>query len=190
MQHRLFAAALFIDGNVLDQQTQHALFVLGLGAGRMPEPRKILGQRQNLGFLLDCRHLGFMVDEGIIAGLHFIVPLQGLLPTLLERCRHQPVRGIDFQIAALRQLGFVIGTLQSPPPLLRDLRIALFKMLDRAHRKLELCRLEHSQDFGRDRCVGLLTAQRQTAARRQTFAPLMIAFVGWRSTAMALVAHA
>ena len=91
LQDRLIAPALFIDGDVLNQQTQYTFFVFGLGAGRMPERRKVLSQRQDLGILLGRRHPGLTADKRFIAGLH----LKATLPVqfVIMRQRDRRLRG-------------------------------------------------------------------------------------------------
>jgi hypothetical protein len=50
-----------LDGNILDEQPQHALAVLSLRAGSMPETRQVLGESQELFSLFRGDDVSFLL---------------------------------------------------------------------------------------------------------------------------------
>ena len=63
VNQKLFLIGWLFDRDVLDQQSQHPLPVLGLCRGSMPQSRQIPGQSQNLGLLFGRGDVGFLTLE-------------------------------------------------------------------------------------------------------------------------------
>ena len=60
-----------LDGNILDEEPQHALAVLRLRGGGMPDARQILGEREDLRVLLGGGDTGFSTQtvSGLVSHL-------------------------------------------------------------------------------------------------------------------------
>ena len=64
--------------------------------------------------------------------------LQGGIPALFQGRRDQPIGGIDFFIAPLRELRFIRGPLKLEPPLARARGLPLGEFLLGVERELQL----------------------------------------------------
>ena len=96
-------------GDVLDQEPDHAL-AFALGDGRVtPQPRKISGQGQDLLSLAGLQGAPVGVPSAFVVVLGVAQRTQFLVPFGFERLGHQAVVGVDGEVAALGELGFVAG---------------------------------------------------------------------------------
>ena len=115
------------DGDIPDQQAEHALAVMRCGGWSGPKSREVSGQLQDLPFLFGRDGTQCLPLEVRQLGLQFEPPLHRVVPTLLERAGDQPVGGVDRFIAPFRQVDVVAGPLDPPPPLRSGCFIALFQ---------------------------------------------------------------
>src|SRR5487761_238325 len=101
--------------HVLDQQAQHALFVLHLRAGIPPEAWEVAGESHQL------RALSIVDDIHIGRGCFLVRFLCGgdrpqlRVPFRFEHVSYQTVVGIDLEEATLRELRFVFRPLHVLP---------------------------------------------------------------------------
>jgi hypothetical protein len=94
-------------GDVLDQDPDHAL-ALTLGNGRIsPQPWEVGGQREDLLPMSVLEDSVVGLPPALVFLLRVLKCTQLVVPVRLELLRHQPVVGIDTQVAALGELGLV-----------------------------------------------------------------------------------
>ena len=103
-------------GDVVEQQPDHALALPLRRGGVRPEPREVGGEGEDPG---PRRR----VDEppiGLVPALMILLRRrerpQLVVPVGLERVRHQAVVGIDAEVPALGELGLIAGPLDLGPP--------------------------------------------------------------------------
>src|SRR5438552_10798708 len=97
-----------LNGDVLDQQSQHPLSILGLGGGSLPQPRQILCESQDLGLLLGRGDVGLLTLK--FRGLLFEVVQvnQRVVPAPLQCARYQAIGGIDLLVPSLGERHFIL----------------------------------------------------------------------------------
>ena len=83
VQHHLPAFGSLLHGHVCNQQSQHSFAVFGLGAGRLPQTRKVLGQCQHLGLLFGSGNLGLSVLGFLVLLALLLQFLESLIPKAL-----------------------------------------------------------------------------------------------------------
>src|ERR1700738_961922 len=102
------------DGDIADQQAEHALAVTRCGGWSGPELREVAGQLQDLPFLFSRNGTQCLSLEVGQLGLQFEQPLHRVVPALFECACDQTVGGVDRFIAPFRQVDVVAGPLDPP----------------------------------------------------------------------------
>ena len=118
LQPDLSPQALLIDNDRLDHEPKQVFAVGMRGRLRVPDPRQVLANGENLLLLLG-RDVG-----PILPGPRLVVPLGGLdsakrrFPVALQRVSHETMLWFCGVLLALRPLGFIARPLPSQVPLL------------------------------------------------------------------------
>ena len=100
-----------VEGDVFDEQADHA-FALALGGGGIvPEPREVAGERHHLRALLLAEASVAVRVRAFVVILGFGEAAQLLVPVGLERVGDEPVVGVDGEVAAAREPGLIAGAL-------------------------------------------------------------------------------
>ena len=160
----------FLDGNVLDEQPQHPLAVLGLGGGSMPYTRQIPGESQHFRLLLGGGHASFLPQNFRGLLLEVLQLKQRIVPATLQCAGHQTLRRIDFLIAPLGECGFVLGTFEPHLPLAQDRLIACFQLLQSCQCELQFGGLQGLQHFLHDGGIQQITTEAHAVLGGQSFA--------------------
>ena len=189
MQQGLANPMRLLDGDILNQQSQHPFAVLGLRGGSVPKTRKVLHQGQHLFLLFGGDYPGFpLLGFGILL-FEIRQPLQGFIPSAFEGRRHQPVGGVDFLVTFFGQLGFILGALQAHLPLPHHRLVARFEVTQGLQGELDFRRLQHRQDALGDGSIQQIATDRHAGFGAEPFASEPVTFVSGIKPPIAAVAH-
>src|SRR2546426_8051680 len=146
VQHGFAFRAPFFHGDILDEQTEHPLAILGRSRLTAPELGQVFGQSPQLSFLfigqLQALSLPRLVKL-FLSGLEFF---EGIVPASFKSAGHQSVGWINFFVAPLGQLGLVLQALDPHAPLLIDSLAATLQFLHRPKSNLDLFWTEDFQN--------------------------------------------
>ena len=127
--------------DVVDQVTQHTLFVFGLGGRSIPYATKIFCQAKHLsplGGRNDQALLVLKLGKGLPCLLHFE---QRVIPLTFQIGGDETIRRIHFLVAALSELRLVLRSFHPHVPLFAGRLIALLDFPQRLGGNLDLMRL-------------------------------------------------
>src|SRR6516164_6231721 len=179
--------AIDLDRDVFDEGAQQLLPVARCGRWRVPDGGEIgsdCEQTIALGLRDHPRPLFFAAPQLDLGCLNCA---QALLPVAFEAARHQPVVGIDSAIAALGALRFVIGSLDSEPPLLQSGFAFGLQPLSGGEGGGKPSRLQGSDEGPSDGLVDLATADIEAIDAAVLDENLARAVVTWRGVATTIM---
>ncbi|TVQ57378.1 MAG: hypothetical protein EA355_04655 [Rhodobacteraceae bacterium] len=103
LDHRM-RGVVEVDHDLVDQQTDEALFRAGVGARRRPRPRQVSGKPQQ-GFSIHPGPRGDLRVQPRDAGFESGHALRRGVPALFEGAGHVALRRIDMVVAPFREAG-------------------------------------------------------------------------------------